>query len=268
MLDSTPKTTTDFWDAQWGERGSRDTLSAWLHRDDFGKNGPFLRLMDRHMPNLFEGARVCELGGASSKFLVDLALYRGAVVTAVDYSPIGIEQTKALFAAHAIDGEVIFADMFNWTGEKEQFDVVTHWGLLEHFDNPLPTLAASANLIKPGGALVFAMPNMAAVGSGFWRRLAPTNFAAHIYHTDESIKEACANAGLNLERTFYSGPPLLRLSPPERLGVLSRLVDAMHLLSLFVGKAFPSLFLRGHARISNTRNFLATKPMDQAILSS
>jgi hypothetical protein len=96
MLDSTPKTTTDFWDAQWGERGSRDTLSAWLHRDDFGKNGHFLRLMDRHMPNLFEGARVCELGGASSKFLVDLALYRGAVVTAVDYSPIGIEQTKAL----------------------------------------------------------------------------------------------------------------------------------------------------------------------------
>lgn len=259
ITGAAPRTTTNFWNEQWDEREARHSLSSFLHRQDFGKSGHFLKLMDRIAPNVFSHARVCELGGASSKFLIDLALYKSARVTAIDYSPTGIEQTKALFTLWGVKGDVVLADMFNWDGPKDQFDVVTHWGLLEHFEDPIPVLVASANLIKPGGTLVFSMPNMAAKGAALWHRLAPSNFAAHVYHTDGAIAEACKAAGLTLEKIYYSGPPLLRMSPAEKSGLLPLVVDVAHFCALAAAAIFPSMFLNGHPKISNTRNFLVTK---------
>lgn len=230
-----------------------------MHARTFGKGGYFLRLMRRHAPGAFQNAKLVELGGGGSRYLVDLAKEERAIVTAVDYSEIGIVQTKALFARYGVRGDVIFADMFDWHERDGSFDVATHWGLLEHFDDPVPVLAASARLVRSGGLVVFTMPNLAAVGAGLWRRLAPENFAAHVYHSDESLQRAMAEVGLRLERAFHCGPPLVRMAPAERRGLTSQAVNIVHGVLLLGNALAPWLYLDGWSKVSNTRGFIARK---------
>jgi len=258
-FDARPRTTIDFWDSQWNQRDDRASVQRLFHARDFGRDGHFLRLMRRYAPGVFKDAAVVELGGGASRYLVDLARHEHSRVTAIDYSDIGIRQTKELFALHGIQGDTILADIFEWHEADGCFDVVVHWGLLEHFDDPAPILAASARLLKPGGVLVFTMPNLAAVGAGLWRRFAPGNFSAHVYHSDESLRAAMKNVGLRSVRMFHCGPPLVRMAPAERGGLASQAANLAHALLLAGGTLAPSLYLRGHPRISNTRGFVARK---------
>jgi 2-polyprenyl-3-methyl-5-hydroxy-6-metoxy-1,4-benzoquinol methylase len=260
--DSVAITTTDFWDDQWDERASRSSLGGFLHRCDFGAKGFFARLMKQVAPEGFKNARVVELGGASSRYLVDFAQNQQAHVTAVDYSEVGIRQTQALFAKEGVNGDVILADMFAWKDEdiETTFDVVTHWGLLEHFSDPFPTLDISARLVRSGGLVIFTMPNMAAFGTRFWKRYSPANYGAHIYHSDEAVKKACKAAGLLLVRTFHAGVPLVRMAPAERYPVGAFFINIAHTALLTIGAILPGFYLRGTSYLSNTRGFVARKP--------
>jgi SAM-dependent methyltransferase len=258
------RTESDFWDSQWDDRHRRSISYRLLHSRDFGPKGAFLRLFKSHLPEFqLRNARVAELGGALSQYLVDLSLFEGARITAIDYSPVGISRTKELFAKSGVQGEVIAADVFNWTYEGESFDMVLHFGLLEHFDNPEPLLSVSSRLLKPDGVLFFTMPNLGAIGAKLWQRNAPRNYSAHVYHTDQAVAAACSQNGLLLQKTFSFGPPLLRMAPPEKKDVIGQLANIGHIAACIVGTIAPSLYLNGHPRISNHRGFIAVKTTNQ-----
>lgn len=204
-------------------------------------------------------ARIVEFGGAASRFLLDFALYVHAHVTAVDFSPVGIEATRLLFGQYGIQGEAVHADMFSWDIEPGSFDVVTHWGLLEHFTDPEPVLAASARVVRKDGWVVFTMPNMMAAGASLWRRYAPENYSKHVLHSDKDVADACARVGLQLKSVFYSGPPLLRMAPLEKAGVGPVPINIGHAVLLVIGTLAPSLYVHGHSALSNTRGFVARR---------
>jgi 2-polyprenyl-3-methyl-5-hydroxy-6-metoxy-1,4-benzoquinol methylase len=253
-------TNESFWDAQWEDRAARSLVQTLLHGREFGRDGTFLRTIRRHVgADAIRGARVVELGGAASRFLLDFALWEGARVTAVDYSPVGIEQTRALFARHRVDGEAVEADMFAWRDGDGAFDVVTHWGVLEHFDDPAPTLATSARMARPGGLVVFTMPNLAARGAALWKRFAPGNFSKHVYHTDEAVRAACDAAGLVLERQFHCGPPLVRMAPPERGGLAAQAVNVVHAALCGLGTLAPGLYVEGAPALASQRGFVTRR---------
>lgn len=256
-----PQGLTDpaFWDAQWDDRAGRRGMQELLHSRDFGKGGSFLRVMDRHVGlSHFKNARVVELGGAASRFLVDLAINAGANVTAVDYSDTGVRQTERLFRERGVNGAAIAADMFTWQS-PDPFDFVLHWGLLEHFDEPQAVLRVTADLLKRGGKAVFSMPNLEARGARLWQRNSPDNFSKHILHTDEAIRSACDAVGLRLDRAFHFGLPLVRMAPPEAAGLVSRAADVVHAACCAANTIAPQLFVSGHRAISNTRGFVATR---------
>lgn len=244
-----------FWDDQWETRGQTPTLASFLRSGDHGPRGRFLKVLRAVAGADFSGRSVVELGGASSRFLVDLA-GQGARVTAIDYSPVGIEQTREMFARHGIDGAVIEADMFEASDRLGKYDLVTHWGLVEHFEDPTPVLKVSADLVDEGGLLVFTMPNMEAAGAALWKFFAPANFGAHILHDDQAIIEAARKAGLEPVRFFHSGPPLVRMAPAERLRFLALGLDALHAAGLALAKLFPGLFIFGSRSLSDTRGFV------------
>ncbi len=217
-------------------------------------------MMDRHVGlGQLHNAKVVELGGAASKFLVDLALHAGARVTAVDYSETGVRQTEQLFRARGVDGEAVMADMFNWHGRDNEFDVAVHWGLLEHFESPDAVLSVTASVLKPGGVAVFSMPNLEAYGARIWKYVSPDNFSKHIFHTDADVARACAAAGLELTSTFHCGLPLIRMAPAEHRGIVSVGADVVHAAACLLGTLRPGLFTGGLRHISNTRGFVARK---------
>lgn len=254
-------TSTGFWDSQWSDREGQGSVASFLRRKDHGSDGVFLRALAANIPDIWKGAKVVELGGGASEFLVDLALHRGSKVTAIDYSPKAIEITHKRYGALGIDAEIIEADIFKLDAHYGQFDVVIHWGLLEHFSDPAPVLQVSHDLLRPGGSLVFSMPNMAAKGAALWKRHAPENFAAHIYHTDAEVAAAAASVGLKTEKNFWFEPPLFRMAPAESRSVTSIAADVAHASSLLVGTVFPALYATGHSSLSANRGFHFTRPL-------
>lgn len=248
-----------FWNEQWHTRSLAARSVKWFKGGDFGQHGLFLRIMRRFATGVFKGKSVIELGGACSRFLIDLAKFESAKIYAVDYSPIGVEQTSKMFEDHGVIGEVLEADFLDWPDQNIRYDVVTHWGLLEHFEDPSLILSLSSSLLKPGGYLVFTMPNLDAAGAWFWKRFSPQNHAAHIFHSDEIILEESERVGMKLVRLFHSGPPLLRMGPAEKLHVLAIPIFIIHAGFLLLGRLFPSIYVSGNAAISNTRGFVFIK---------
>lgn len=258
--DQNERTDIAFWDDQWTERGQRSWSVRLLHGNDYGKRGMFLwawrRLVGR---DTVRGKQVLEIGGASSKYLVDLAQHEGARVVAVDYSDVGVAQTKALFAKSGINGEAICHDIFTFTGHDGESEVVTHYGVIEHFSDPLPILQASARLTRVGGHVLFNVPNLGAVGARLWRRYSPENFSAHVYHSPDALRAACEQAGLEVERMWWCGPPLVRMAPLERGGVSRHLVNGVHAALCALGTLVPPLYRRMPARLASIHYVVARR---------
>ena len=71
----------------------------------------------------------------------------------VDYSSIGLEKTKRVYAKNDCSIKTIQADFFDWNPGKEKFDLIVHWGVLEHFQDPHAILKLCSEWVKPGGLL-------------------------------------------------------------------------------------------------------------------
>ena len=244
-------TTPDYWDGEWN-RISVGGVSRYHYF--YGRNGIFLRTLRRHVPGL-HGRSILEVGGARSRFLLALAKYEAARVTALDYSAVGIRQTRELFAENGCEVEAVHADFLAWDPGDVRYDLVVHWGVLEHFADPAPMLARCAALLAAGGKVVFTMPNLESIGARWWRRWSPENFSRHILHTDARIDEAAATAGLEVVSRFHWGPPLFRITAWERNGVPQFFLTSAQAAALAVDGIVPCWHL-GHRSLSSHRGFV------------
>jgi 2-polyprenyl-3-methyl-5-hydroxy-6-metoxy-1,4-benzoquinol methylase len=257
--DNGAHTNVEFWDAQWNQRSSYGGIASKLRSADFGENGAFLRVLNQHAPGLFANARLVELGGASSRFAIDLAKYAQCDVTIVDNSEVGIEISKKLFSQENVEINTVYGNIFDLSKLDGGFDVVTHWGLMEHFEDPRSIFDISSRLLKPGGHVVYSMPNMAAVGARLWKRHAPANFSAHIFHTDEALNRAAIASGFETQKTFHFGVPLVRMAPAEQHRLTARVADGVHAALLAAQLLSPSVWRSGHPKIASNRAFILKK---------
>lgn len=222
----------------------------------WGRHGAFLKLIERYTGPL-EGKRVAELGGAGSVRLLAMAKYRRCHVVAIDFSKARLVETERMFSLNGAQLECVHGDMFELARDGE-FDLVTHWGVIEHFTHPERVLEVCARMMKPGGAVVFGMPNMKALGAALWRRKSPVGWATHIYHSDELVAEACRSAGLVLRHSFHWGAPMLQNTAWEARDWWLRAVTVGQYAVGGVGKVLP-VFQFGHRLISSERGFVATR---------
>jgi 2-polyprenyl-3-methyl-5-hydroxy-6-metoxy-1,4-benzoquinol methylase len=253
VLPSFPATTTDpaYWEGQWRKARPR-ALSRW--HPIYGVNGYIRRMVHRNVGPL-RGKSVLEIGGAYSRILLSMAKWDGARATALDYARNALPGTEALFRSNGCEVETIASDMFHWQSGERKFDLVTHWGVLEHFGDPASVLRVCRHLVAPDGHVLFSMPNMRAWGARFWRTLSPRDWRLHIYHSDELVAEACKAAGLQLIRSFHFGIPMVKMPPFESTGALPNLLAATHMVLTM--SAFLGLYHRGWRHISAQRGFLA-----------
>jgi len=250
-----PVTDRDYWDASWAASAEIKPIPGW--HATWGRRGVFLSLMRRHVGrSIVDDARAIELGGAMSPRLMALVQWAGCAGTALDYSPSGLAATRAMFAAHGVGVDCVAADMFTYEAERP-FDLVTHWGLIEHFARPEVVLEASARLVRPGGVVAFGMPNMRAWAAHLWRTKSPQSWSRHIYHSDEVIRDACAMAGLELTSSFHWHVPLVARpweSPERWLKALTMIQTGLYGVAKFL-----PVFRWGTAAVSCERAFVAIR---------
>jgi SAM-dependent methyltransferase len=92
-----------------------------------------------------------------------------------------------------------------------RYDIIGLFDVLEHVEQDAAALAALANRLNPGGAIVLTVPAFPALWS-------PHDVAHHHHrrYTRASLAEAAARAGLVVEQSFYFNSLLLPLAAGVR----------------------------------------------------
>lgn len=119
---------------------------------------------------------------------------------------VGIERTaaSARFARHQL-GLPILVGSLDAIRNEAAFDLVVLHQVLEHLPDPMTTLRHCARLLRPGGTLIVAVPNLGSWQFAFarhhWLHL---DLPRHLNHfTPATLQTAFARAGLEMTRTRY-----------------------------------------------------------------
>jgi 2-polyprenyl-3-methyl-5-hydroxy-6-metoxy-1,4-benzoquinol methylase len=165
------KTEESHWDAVWQERVS-PRLPSGLHVGILN----IMRLLRKHVR---PGDRYVELGCAPGKLLAWVATELKADVSGLDYSDVGIRQCRALFKALNLGASFHQDDVFANHLPRASFDVVTSFGLIEHFDDATGIVQSHLDLVKAGGLALITVPNYGGVFGSLQRWCDEPNLALH-----------------------------------------------------------------------------------------
>jgi len=246
-------TNESYWDSWWKSVpielvGQRDP--------QHGQRGYFLKAIERHAGSL-KGKSVLEIGGAFSQHLAAMARYRDVKAAIVDYSRDGIDASRRFFDAYGCEVESIHSDVFALSGR--QFDLVTHWGVLEHQVDPLPLLAKCTELARE--TIIFTMPEMRGFSGWLWKKLSPQNYARHVYHDDNAVFSAFNKLNWKA-RAFSWGQPFFYMQTGNNRGFLhTMLYDIQAVIDKAAYLGLP--YDRGMRYVSQHRGFVAKPTQDR-----
>jgi 2-polyprenyl-3-methyl-5-hydroxy-6-metoxy-1,4-benzoquinol methylase len=125
------------------------------------------------------GCRYLEIGCSPGKMLAWTASALKAEVTGLDYSEPGITECRSLFDALGLKVDLYHDDLFDHQLPPSSFDVVTSFGLIEHFDDARPVVQRHLDLVKPGGVALIAIPNYGGIYGLLQRWCDAPNLALH-----------------------------------------------------------------------------------------
>jgi len=210
------------------------------------------RLIKRYVK---PGSRYLEIGCAPGKMLAWVASVLKAEVSGLDYSEPGIAKCRMLFDTLGLKVDLYHDDFFNHHLQPASFDVVTSFGVIEHFDDARPVVQRHLDLVKPGSVALIAVPNYGGIYGSLQRWCDAPNLALH----NLEIMNPCALTALVDSPDVESARayPFGAMSPwlvsfDKRLPrfvakLVSRGVNAMGLLQPLTIEAFaPMLVLEVH----------------------
>jgi SAM-dependent methyltransferase len=178
------------------------TAHEWGSAPEFV--GPRHELREQLLLDLFLSARpgpeVLDAGAGQGSLSAKLAAL-GFEVTSTDASPAAVEVLR-----ERVSGEALEADVTSLPFADQTFDAAVLGEVLEHLEDDRAALAEIARVLRPGGVLALSVPaNPKLFGpSDVW--------AGHVRrYTRPALIDACASAGLTIERCLGWGFPVSRL---------------------------------------------------------
>jgi SAM-dependent methyltransferase len=142
--------------------------------------------------------------------MVYFAKQFGYDVDGVDFSS-GGPVVEATMKLNNVQGGFFQADVFSFSPD-DSYDIVFSQGFVEHFDDPVAPVLRHAELAKPGGLVVLAVPNITHFNRWAMRRYEPEALATHRFElmTPDGLVRAGTEAGLETVFTGYE-PVTFRL---------------------------------------------------------
>jgi len=156
-------TTREYWDEFHIERDRRPFGHFgrdWGDRISMSRSGRLLYFWAKQL--LPPGGTIVEIGSAPGENLLRLARYLRCEPYGIEYSPVGAEIQRKIFAAAGVNPDnVIEGDFFSNDMERchKRYDIVASFGFVEHFGRPSSVIDRHIDLVKPGGYLMVSIPN-------------------------------------------------------------------------------------------------------------
>lgn len=146
--------------------------------------------------------------GCGGGILCEAMAQRGAIVTGIDMGDAPLEVAKLHSLESGVNVDYIKTTAEEFAAKNPQsYDVVTCLEMLEHVPDPAQTIAACAQLVKPGGDIFFSTINrnpkaylFAVVGAEYVLKMLPKG--THDYNKfirPSELAQWMRNAGLELQ---------------------------------------------------------------------
>ena len=199
-------TTPVFWDNKYVAKPR--TRVGWLRRRCRRKFdallGEFMDLPGKPI------ADILELGCAPGRMLERLhTVHPPHRLHGIDYSKVGIEQARGFLCDAGIEATIHEADIRTFR-LPAPVDLAASFGLIEHFEDPVPILKDHSRFCRPGGHVAVTVPNFNTRLNRLLMRLfdQPAVEAHYLHVMDEAvIKQALQDAGLEDVRVGSCGGP-------------------------------------------------------------
>lgn len=157
-----------------------------------------LNLIKQYSP---EKGRLLDIGCAAGFFL-HIARKAGWDVEGVDISSVCAEYAKNNLNLK------VYNDIFtNLELKDEPFDLITMWDYLEHSLSPRDDIFHARKLLKPGGLLVIATPDISSVPSRIFKsHWIGIKLEEHFYYfSRKTLINFLANSGFDVLKDCYIG---------------------------------------------------------------
>lgn len=145
------KTENAYWDNKF-QLPIRARLPSKLNVDVLN----LTRLLKTHVR---PSNRYIEIGCAPGKMLAWVVSVLKAEATGLDYSGPGIAKCRRLFNKLGLKVNLYHENFLDHHIPLSTFDVVSSFGLIEHFDDARLAVKIHLTLAKPGGLVLITIPN-------------------------------------------------------------------------------------------------------------
>lgn len=207
-MESSPKNIDKAGVAHWNSTERNKKLFRSFN-PGAGIRGFAQRQLHEQFVNTFGGSQsgkrsLLELGCGGSAFLPYFAHQFSFHIHGIDYSERGVELAREMCEANEISSSIVCANFFDAPKDfMNRFDAVVSFGVVEHFTNTADTVTTFANFLRPGGLMFTLIPNMRGSVGYFQRVLERSVYDAHVPLTPNQLREAHANAGMDILRSDY-----------------------------------------------------------------
>jgi 2-polyprenyl-3-methyl-5-hydroxy-6-metoxy-1,4-benzoquinol methylase len=157
-----------------------------------------------------EPGNLLDIGCATGEFLSTMQGH-GWGVSGLEVIEQAAQTARERYNLQVITGTLETADLPDLA-----YDVITMWDVLEHLPDPSGALVRCRRLLKPGGVVIFSIPNLASFdrylfGSRWIGWDAPRHFTLFSTHT---LRQALQKAGFSFENQncFLGGKGTFLLS--------------------------------------------------------
>jgi ubiquinone/menaquinone biosynthesis C-methylase UbiE len=156
-------------------------------------------LLERHIT---EG-HILDVGCGDGKFLWGLDPQKWQR-TGVDFA----KETLSIVASKIHDINLINGNIFSQKLQKNQFDVITLWHVLEHLPDSLRVLERAHKLLRPGGWIVISVPNFSSLQARlFGRYWYAIDVPRHLYHfSPNSLEILLKKVNLRFQKHQFFSP--------------------------------------------------------------
>ncbi|MFI5158282.1 MAG: class I SAM-dependent methyltransferase [Sphingobacteriales bacterium] len=184
-----------------------------------------------------------ELGGFPGYYSVYLKKYQGLSTTLFDYY-IHEGLIKELLNKNGLkDGDIkiIESDLFNYT-PNEKYDLVTSFGLIEHFSDTASIIKTHLQFLKPGGTLFITLPNFTGVNGWVQKNFDKENYDKHYIDcmNPAFLAKTCKQLGLKEVESYYHGKFTVWLeNKSEQSAIAKSIVKAIWIAGKVFTKIIP-----------------------------